>query len=214
MTPPAICQRSGLSSFDNATELDTARLQGMCLEAVAGWRLDHAAVRVRYSRGADFSGSCCYQTGKILVNLGRHLAYPYRMDTHLARARAEAGYWWKPIYTVELPDAYRVVLFVFLHECFHLLVKRARRNVRQKESMSDRFAARYLVDFHGGIVRDESGRPVPRSQWDFQDLDGFVAAARRGSGTRRSDRTRIRRRSPTPGLPAAQQHNQLLLFDL
>jgi hypothetical protein len=214
MTPPAICQRSGLGSFDNATELDTARLQGMCLEAVAGWSLHDATVLVRYSRGADFSGSCCYQTGKILVNLGRHLTYPYRIGTHLARARAEVGYWWKPIYTVELSDAYRVVLFVFLHECFHLLVKRARRNVRQKESMCDRFAARCLVDLHGAVVRDECSRPVPRSQWDFQDLDGFVAAARRGSRTRRSDRARTRRGTPTPRLPPAQPYNQLLLFDL
>ena len=68
-------------------------------------------------------------------------------------------------------DPYQVVLFVYLHECFHLLVKRARRNTRQKESMCDRYAARYLVDRFGAVVRDEKGRLVPRDVWEFQDLD-------------------------------------------
>ncbi len=71
-----------------------------------------------------------------------------------------------------------MVLFVFLHELYHFLVKRARRNPRQKESMCDRFAARYLVERFGATVRDSSGRIVPREAWDFQDLERFVAAAR------------------------------------
>jgi hypothetical protein len=63
-----------------------------------------------------------------------------------------------------------------MHELYHLLIYRARRNIRQKEAMCDRFAARWMVDRFGAIVRDPRGRPVRRSEWDFQDLDGFVAA--------------------------------------
>ena len=50
MARSAICQRSGITGFENATELDTGRLRSMCLDAVAGWRLEGASVRVRYSR--------------------------------------------------------------------------------------------------------------------------------------------------------------------
>jgi len=208
MAPAAICQRTGICEFDNRTVLDSGRLQSMCLDAVAGWRLDGLDVRVRYSRSTDFSGTCYYRTRRIYVNLGRHLTYPYQMGTHLARARSNAQQWWKPIYTIELAGGAEVVLFVFLHECFHFLVKRARRNTRQKESMCDRFAARVLVDRYGATVRDEKGHPVPRSAWDFQDLDRFVAGARRKPGTRR--------RAPRAAPRAAAQSigGQLLLFDL
>ena len=178
MARSTVSQRSALPEFHNSTDLDNERLRAICLGAVSGWRIGGATVRVRYSRGADFSGSCYYRQRRIYVNLGRHLAYPYRMGTHLARARSTARCWWKPVYTVELADGYQVVLFVFLHECFHLLVKRARRNTRQKESMADRFAARVLVDQYGATVRNQQGQPVPRREWDFQDLDGFIAAAR------------------------------------
>ena len=202
-----ICQRSGLKAFHNATDLDGGRLERMCLDAVAGWRLDGVEARVRYSRGADYSGTCCYQSRRLYVNLGRHLTYPYRMDTHLARARSNARRWWKPVCTLELVDGYQVVLFVFLHECFHFLIKRARRNTRQKESMCDRFAARVLVDRYGAAVRDEQGRPVARQAWDFQDLEGFVASARRPAGSPRPIRRASCGRSP-PSLGP-----QLLLFD-
>ena len=181
MARKATRQRSGGPILHNATDLDDEHLRRMCLEAVARWRMDGVTVRVRYSRGADFSGTCCYRTRRIYVNLGRHVQYPYRMGTHLARARSNARSWWKPIYTVELADPYQLALFVFLHECFHLLVKRARRNPRQKESMCDRFAARVLADQYGAAVHDERGRPVARQEWDFQDLDRFIAAARRPS---------------------------------
>jgi len=216
MARSAICQRSGITSFENATELDTGRLRSMCLDAVAGWRLEGASVRVRYSRGADFSGSCCYQTGEILINLGRHLTYPYSMATHLARARAQRTYWWKPIYTIELADGYAVVLFVFLHECFHLLVKRAGRNTRQKESMCDRFAARWLADRYGAGVYDESGKPVARAEWDFQDLDAFVAAARRPRRVRQSPPLAARNPaiSAAPRAAAQIRDEQLLLFEV
>ncbi len=140
------------------------------------------------------------------MNIGRHLKYPYHMDTHLARARSNARSWWKPVYTVELADPYRLALFVFLHESFHFLVKRARRNPRQKESMCDRFAARVLTDQYGAGVRDERGRLVPREEWDFQDLDRFIAAARRP--------TRTVPPAPTAApLPSpASTGTQLLLF--
>lgn len=208
MARSTICQRSGIAAFQNSTDLDGERLRRMCLAAVAGWRLDGLGVRVRFSRGADFSGTCCYQTRRIYVNLGRHLAYPYRMGTHLARARSNARRWWKPIYTLELTDGYQVVLFVFLHECFHLLVKRARRNTRQKESMCDRFAARVLVDHYGAVVRDEHDRAVLRDEWDFQNLERFVAAARRPVRPRGS----VRRASP--GAAPGSAASQLLLFDV
>ena len=205
MAQKATRQRNGGPVFDNATDLDDRRLRRMCLEAVSDWRMDGAAIRVRYSRSADFSGTCYYRTGQIYVNLGRHLRYPYRLGTHLARARSDTEHWWKPVYTIELADGYQVVLFVFLHECFHLLVKRARRNPRQKESMCDRFAARVLSDRYGAVVRDQHGQPVGRPQWDFQDLDRFIAAARRTSSPRPPRHA--------PGKPSAVG-SQLLLFPL
>ena len=178
MARTSTSRRSGGPAFCNSTDLDDVRLRRMCLDAVAGYRLDGATVRVRYSRGADFSGSCYYRPPCIFVNLGRHLVYPYAMATNLARARSNARCWWRPIYTIELADPYQVVLFVFLHECFHLLVKRARRNTRQKESMCDRFAARILVDHYGAAVRGAHHHFVSRDDWDFQDIEGFIAAAR------------------------------------
>jgi len=182
MSSKTICSRSGLVSFTNRTALDDQRLRRMCLETVAGWRLDGATVQVRYSRSADFSGACHYQTDQIYINLGRHLSYPYRMNTHLAKAQGNARRWWKPIYTITLADGYQVVLFIFLHECFHLLVKRARRNIRQKESMADRFAARVLVDRYGAVIHDRNQQPIARHEWDFQDLERFIGAARRPVG--------------------------------
>ena len=84
------------------------------------------------------------------------------------------------------------MLVGFLHGLYHWLIRKARRNMRQKEAMCDRFAARHLVDRFGATVRDDRGRPVPRSEWDFQDVDGFVAAVRmRSSGqTKRKNHTR------------------------
>jgi hypothetical protein len=129
------------------------------------------------------------------------------MGTHLARARSNVRCWWKPIYTLELADGYQVVLFVFLHECFHLLIKRARRNTRQKESMCDRFAARALVDSHGAVVLDEHGRSVARETWDFQDLDRFVAPARRRA------RAKLGAAHGRPARTPWMVGQQLLLFE-
>lgn len=189
----------------NSTAIPTDRLLAVCHEVTSGWAIGSIDVFFRYSRSAEFSGTCYYTRQKIHVNLGRQLVYPYRMGTNLGRAKTVGRRWYRPVYTIELRDGFEVVLFVFLHELYHLLVKRARRNTRQKEGMCDRFAARYLVDRYGAAVRDPKGRPVLREEWDFQNLDGFVAAAR--------DR-RVRRRSTfgpggaVPGIAA----EQLLLF--
>ena len=190
--------------LQNATDLSDARLLRLCEEGLADWSVGTMKLRVRFSRGADFSGTCFYADRRVYVNLGRHLAYPYRLGTHIARAKTIGKCWFKPAYTVELDSGYEVVLFVFLHELYHLLVRRAKRNTRQKESMCDRFAARHLVDRFGRTVCDEKGRPVPREVWDFQDVDGFVAAASRRPA-RRSCVLGVRS-SPKP------RNEQLLLF--
>jgi len=97
------------------------------------------------------------------------------MKTNLAKVQTTRRGWRRPVYLVELKTAYHLAVFIFMHEIYHLLVYRAGRNTRQKESMCDRFAARYLVDQLGAAIRTERGERVPREQWDFQDLDGFVA---------------------------------------
>ncbi len=189
--------------FRNSTKLSDARLLALIGDALEGWSVGDVVVRIRYSRGADYSGTCFYSDRRIFVNLGRHLKYPYRMDTNLAKARSNGNQWRRPIYVIELRDPYEVVLFVFMHELYHLLIYRARRNLRQKESMCDRFAACRLVDRFGARVCDPKGRAVRRGDWDFQDLDRFVAAAR-GRGWRRSAACRAVRNKGAGG--------QLLLF--
>ena len=171
--------------FHNSTELSDTKLRTMCLEALNGWNVGCPIVRIRYSRGADFSGTCIYADRRIYINLGRHLVYPYGMKTNLAKVKTTGRGWRRPVYIVELKTAYHLAVFIFLHEIYHLLVYRAGRNTRQKESMCDRFAARYLVDHLGAAIRTERGERVPREQWDFQDLDGFVAGARRTRVARR-----------------------------
>jgi len=174
-----------LIDFGNSTELSDARLRTMCLDGVNGWNVGCLIVRVRYSRGADFSGTCIYADRRIYINLGRHLSYPYGIKTNLAKVKSTGRGWQRPVYVVELKTAYHLAVFIFLHEIYHLLIYRAGRNTRQKESMCDRFAARYLVDHLGAAVRTQVGERVPRAQWDFQDLDGFVAGARRTRVARR-----------------------------
>lgn len=165
--------------LSNTTELCTDRLAAMLAEQLAGWPHRALEVRVRHSRGRDFSGLCDYRARRIHINLRRHLDFPYEVKTYLARARSNARIWWRDIYRLRVADKYQLALFVFLHELYHWLVRQARRNTRQKEAMCDRFAARALVDRFGAVVSDGRGRPVPRAEWDFQDLEGFVAAARR-----------------------------------
>lgn len=163
----------------NTTLLSTDRLTTLFAEQVDGWPHRALTVRVRYSRGREFSGTCDYTSKAIYINLGRQVQYPYDIYTHIARAKSNATHWWKPIYRVRVADAYGLALYVFCHELYHWLVKQARRNTRQKESMCDRFATRVLVDQYGAGVFDESGCPVARTDWDFQDFEAFVARARR-----------------------------------
>ncbi len=168
--------------FKNATSLDSTLLSRTFQAAVAGWPTDRLIVRVRWSRGADFSGTCVYDTHRVYINLGRHLRYPYRMQTYCARSRKAFGSYYQPASSLELCDGYQVCLFIFAHEYYHWLIKQAGRNTGQKESMCDRFAARVLVGQYDCRLLDKHGRLLPRAAWDFQDLEGFVAAARKPVG--------------------------------
>ena len=163
----------------NTTSLETSGLLALFCRHTS--EFDHEGLRVfvRHSRTAPFSGLCYYREGRILLNIGRAVVYPYRVTTCIARAESDSRSWWRELYTVDVIDAERLALFVFLHEFYHWLVFRARRNPRQKESRCDRFAVRALVDHYGAAVRDRHGRVVERDTWDFQDLDGFVWRARR-----------------------------------
>jgi hypothetical protein len=163
--------------FHNATQLNNDRLRALFERHSAPYRHDQLVVRVRYSRGADFSGTCYYREGRIFVNLGAHLQYPYRVATHVAKAKSVPGYWFRDTYFLTLRDAYQLVLFVYLHEFYHYLVKRAGRNPRRKESMCDRFATRVLVDEHRVRLTDSRNGVPERSSWDFRDVHRFVAKA-------------------------------------
>ncbi len=165
--------------FRNSTELDAQTLHRLYVQHTRPYRHDKLVVRVRYSRGADFSGTCYYTEARILVNLGRHVTYPYRLGTHIARSKSNRTHWWRETYRLVVKTRYELALFVYLHELYHFLVFEAGRNPRRKEAMCDRFAVRALVDHHGCRVVDRSGRRVPREAWDFQDVEAFVAGAPR-----------------------------------
>jgi hypothetical protein len=165
--------------FRNSTDLDDTRLYGLFLRHTAPFRHDRLTVRVRYSRGADFSGTCYYREARILVNIGRHNRYPYRMGTNIGKACSTPGGWYREVFYLTLANAEQLALFVYLHELFHYLVKQAKRSPKRKEAMCDRFAACALVDGHGCPVHRASGEPVPRELWDFKNLGAFVAAAPR-----------------------------------
>lgn len=163
--------------FANSTQLDSARLEDLFLRHAWPYRHDQVTVRVRHSRGAEFSGTCYYATARLYINIGRANRYPYLLGTHIARSRSNRTHWWRETYRVTVADGFQLALFVFLHEFYHYLVKAAGRNPRRKEAMCDRFATRALVDACGAVVRDSRGQPVPREAWDFRDVHAFVAAA-------------------------------------
>lgn len=171
--------RSAAVEFRNDTTLDSARLRAMFLRHTAPYRHDGLRVHVRWSRGAPFSGTCFHGEGRIYVNLGRHVRYPFTFVTHVARARSAGRCWWRESYTLTVADAYQLALFVYLHELYHYLVRAAGRSPCRKEAMCDRFAARVLVESYGCRVRDRRGRDVPLSRWYLRDLHAFVAAAPR-----------------------------------
>ena len=163
----------------NTTGLNTKWLGEAFGGYLARWGRWRLRVLVRASRGADYSGSCRYDLSRFTINIRPTLAYPYRMGTHLARTRTHGRAWIKPVVYVEIADGHWLALFIFLHELYHWLVYKAGRNRRQKESMADRVAARALVDDFGSRVVTADGEAVDRGTWDFQDVEGFVAAARR-----------------------------------
>lgn len=169
--------------FKNTTSLSSALLKETFLQVTEAWPADRLVVRVRYSRGAEFSGTCIYDTHRIYVNLGRTLRYPYRMETYCARGRKAWGTYYKPGSWIELCDGYQVCLFIFAHEFYHWLIKQAGRNTAQKESMCDRFAAKILLQDYGCELRDAHGKILSPGAWDHQDLLGFVAAARQPEPT-------------------------------
>jgi hypothetical protein len=193
--------------FGNTTNLSSDRLFDLFLNGLRGWSIGRITVRVRYSRGSDFSGTCFYADRRVFINLGKHVRYPYKMNTNVAKARRSGYIWRRPMYTMELKDAYQLAVFIFMHELYHLLVKRAGRNTRQKEAMCDRFAARHMIDRFGLAIKSETGERAPRLAWDFQDLEGFVAAAR----DRSLQQVRAARRALKPDRFSPQQ---LLLFKM
>ncbi len=197
--------------FRNTTTLDGGRILDTFLEAAHPFPTDALDIRIRYSRGADFSGTCFYEHDRLTVNVGRHLKYPYCMDTYIARSVTTRLSWHKPIYSIELADAYQLALFVLLHEYYHWLVKRAGRNTRQKESMCDRYATRFLIDRFNLTVRDADHQPVSRNEWDFQDVYAFVAAAQTRTPAHKPARAA---RTTMPIAPASRANEQLLLFDI
>lgn len=193
--------------FGNSTTLSSDRLFDLFLNGLRGWNIGRITVRVRYSRGADFSGTCFYADRRVFINLGRHIRFPYKMGTHIAKARRWGNVWRRPLYSMEIKDAYQLALFIFMHELYHLLVKRAGRNTRQKEAMCDRFAARHLIERFGLAIKTDTGERAVRSSWDFQDLEGFVAAARdRSLQQVRAARSAIK--------PSRYNSEQLMLFKM
>lgn len=176
MTAGFVHHASGMA-LRNSTRLDTLRLLRLFADAITPWPMAGVRVWVRDSRGADYSGTCFDREGRIYINVGPHVAYPYAIGTDIAVSITRRGYWIKPIYTIDLSDAYHLALFVFLHECYHWLVRQAGRNPRRKEAMCDRFAARILVDRFGCVVRDEKAAVADRSLWDIQDVNRFIRTA-------------------------------------
>lgn len=183
--------------FRNLTSLDGVRLRNMVVRHTVPHAYGRLKLTVRYSRSADFSGTCFYREGRIFVNIGRHVCYPYRLATHVAKARSNRTHWWRETYYIVVADAYQLALFVYLHELYHLLVRLAGRSPRCKESRCDRFAARVLVDHYGCSITDSRGRAVSREQWDFEDLERLVAPVRGRRAGRRPAPTAV----PTGQVP-------------
>lgn len=158
----------------NHTDLDTRRIEAMFLRATSMWSAQTLKVTVRYSRGAVYSGTFASNPSRIYINISRKNRYPLKIETSIARARTVGSSWWKPSYHIKSENAYQVALFVFLHEMYHYLIYRSRRNGHRKEAMCDRFAVRYLNEHCRLTVFDQENNPVPKSAWLFQDLDAFV----------------------------------------
>ncbi|MFO0840740.1 MAG: hypothetical protein U1D55_19710 [Phycisphaerae bacterium] len=193
--------------FRNTTQLDQDRLRELLERHTHPYQHNRLRVCIRYSRRAAFSGACYYADARIFVNLGRRNRYPFMFDTHTAKARTQRGSWSRARHRLVVPSEYELVLFVYLHELYHFLVKSAGRCVRRKEAMCDRFAARVLIDEYGCPLLDVNGRSVPREAWDFQDLSAFVSAAPRNAtlaapGAPPATEMLVRAAVPVAGAPA------------
>jgi hypothetical protein len=153
--------------FRNATDLDGGRLQRLFERHAWPYRHEKLVVRVRYSRGADFSGTCYYTQARIFVNLGRHVVYPYLLRVQVARPQSNRTHWWREVFRLSVADAYQLALFVFLHEFYHYLIKQAGRGRQRREAVCDRFATRALPAADpspaaGGISATSTGWSPPR----------------------------------------------------
>ncbi len=170
----------------NRTELDSRKIEAMLLRATTGWDVPKLRVTIRYSRTTKYSGTFMSNPPRIYVNIGKHNRYPMKIETSIARAKSIGRYWWKPAYHIRVETPYQLVLFVFLHEFYHYLIHRARRNPYRKEAMCDRFAVKYLIEHCKLKVYDSSNTPIKKSIWLFQDLEEFVTNARTKPPLKRS----------------------------
>jgi hypothetical protein len=189
----------------NNTKLDTGRIEAMFLRATEQWVAPSLKVTVRYSRGAVYSGTFASKFPRIYINLLDRNRYPLRIETGIAKAHSLGEAWWKPSYHITAENDYQVALFVFLHEFYHYLIHRARRNSHRKEAMCDRFAVRYLFNHCRLTVFDSAGNPVPRNTWLFQDLDAFVATRKTVTAEVRAAR-RPKNRKPTARIKAGKKN--------
>ena len=124
--------------FKNTTTLDSNLLRETGESAVAGWPTDPLVVRVRWSRGAEFSGTCVYATHRLYINLGRHLQYPYRMETHCARGRKAWGRYYKPRSFLELCDEHGLYVVDEANVESHALMQTLSKDPRFEHAILDR----------------------------------------------------------------------------
>lgn len=177
----------------NKTELDSKKIVSMILKATNSWQTPRLKVTIRYSRGAKYSGTYIANPPRIYVNIAKNNRYPMKLETSIAKAQTIGRYWWKPIYHIRLENPYQLVLFVFMHEFYHYLIHRARKNSHRKEAMCDRFAIKYLVENYKLKVYDSKNTPVEKEKWLFQDLEGFVRNARTDNTIKQIAATRPRK---------------------
>ncbi|MCA9242766.1 MAG: hypothetical protein KDA32_02335 [Phycisphaerales bacterium] len=160
--------------FRNSTACDSVRLHALFAWHARRWRTDGLVTRVRFSRGAPFSGTCYYRDSLIYVNIGRENPYPFRFAISAAPTERHSRGWRRPLLYLTVPDAERLALFVFLHELYHWLAFRVGRSPRWKEALCDRFATLALVDDHNCKLTDAKGGVVSREAWDIGDPVGLL----------------------------------------
>ena len=130
--------------------------------------------------------------------LGQDLGYTQTNGTVTLRERVAALYDGASAANVVVTNGGSEANFV---TCWHLIEPGDEVVVVQPTYMQIPGLARSF----GATVRDERGKPIGRDAWDFQDVEAFVAVARR---------QRVRRTVPPttkPGIPCTTK--QLLLFE-